>query len=107
MNNDLISREALKKAFENTVCIEPMPYAFVKQIIDNAPTVDLMIARGHSGVVIPITRPHGKWIIDISEKDDYMTRRGWRCSACGTRQTYGKPNYCPTCGAQMDKGGEV
>lgn len=40
MNNDLISREALKKAFEETVCIEPMPYAFVKQIINNAPTVD-------------------------------------------------------------------
>lgn len=39
MDNDLISREALKKAFEDTVCIEPMPYAFVKQIIDNAPTV--------------------------------------------------------------------
>lgn len=36
---DLISREDLKKAFEDTVCIEPMPYAFVKQIIDNAPTV--------------------------------------------------------------------
>jgi hypothetical protein len=36
---DLISRNALKKAFEDTVCIEPMPYAFVKQIIDNAPTV--------------------------------------------------------------------
>lgn len=39
MNNDLISRSALKEAFEKTVCIEPMPYAFVKQIIDNAPTV--------------------------------------------------------------------
>ena len=36
---DLISREALKKSFEDTVCIEPLPYAFVKQIIDNAPTV--------------------------------------------------------------------
>lgn len=40
MNNDLISREALKKAFEDTVVISPMPYAFVKQIIDNAPTVE-------------------------------------------------------------------
>ena len=37
----LIDADALKKAFEDTVCIEPMPYAFVKQIIDNAPTVEL------------------------------------------------------------------
>lgn len=36
----LIDADALKKAFEETVCIEPMPYAFVKQIIDNAPTVE-------------------------------------------------------------------
>lgn len=36
----LIDAEALKKSFEDTVCIEPMPYAFVKQIIDNAPTVE-------------------------------------------------------------------
>ena len=35
----LIDADALKKTFEDTVCIEPMPYAFVKQIIDNAPTV--------------------------------------------------------------------
>lgn len=35
----LIDADALKKAFEDTVCIEPMPYAFVKQIIDNAPTI--------------------------------------------------------------------
>lgn len=40
MNNDLISRSELTKAFEETVCIEPMHYAFVKQIIDNAPTVE-------------------------------------------------------------------
>lgn len=35
----LIDADALKKAFEETVCIEPMPYAFVRQIIDNTPTV--------------------------------------------------------------------
>ena len=36
----LIDADALKKAFEDTLCITPMPDAVVKQIIDNAPTVD-------------------------------------------------------------------
>ena len=94
---DLISRDDLKKAFEDTVCIEPMPYAFVKQIIDNAPTVELY--QGEECVNIKMSedeiekfkqmlqertplytitsdtfvegasaeRPHGKWI-PISER---------------------------------------
>lgn len=36
----LIDADELKKAFKDTVCIEPMPYAFINQIIDNAPTVN-------------------------------------------------------------------
>lgn len=90
MNNDLISREDLKKTFEETVCIEPMPYAFVKQIIDNAPTVE--------------ERPHGKWI----EHQDCHDDTYYTCSHCGEDWTTieGDPmdnlmNYCPMCGADM------
>ena len=45
----LIDADELKKAFEDTVCIEPIPFAFVKQIIDNAPTVDKTCPNCNSG----------------------------------------------------------
>ena len=51
-------------------------------------------------------KPQGKWVVDICENVDFMTRRGWRCSVCGTRQTYGITKYCPYCGAQMSKEGD-
>ena len=36
----LIDANALKETFEKTVVVSPMPYAFVKQVIDNAPTIE-------------------------------------------------------------------
>lgn len=98
MNNDLISREALKKAFEDTVCIEPMPYAFVRQIIDNAPTIDPIFGL--------FKEPHGKWIsqFDYCKQHNLMpTGYGcfWWCNQCdGSNEK--KTNYCPNCGAKMD-----
>lgn len=87
MNNDLISREALKKAFEDTVCIEPMPYAFVKQIIDNAPTVE--------------ERPQGKWgQINVVTMPYLVAYSCPFCKEWGNIQTF-KPNFCPNCGADM------
>lgn len=104
---DLIDREALKKAFEDTVCIEPMPYAFVKQIIDNAPTVELTEEQAidklrETGWLIRhdkemTERPHGKWIYKQIHDYDY-----WECSNCGELCTEGTPktmNFCPNCGA--------
>lgn len=78
---DLISREALKKSFEDTVCIEPMPYAFVKQIIDNAPTV-------------APERPQGKWI-KIGE-----IGLAYKCDKCDEVNVIPE-NFCPNCGADM------
>lgn len=91
--SDLISREALKKAFEDTVCIEPMPYAFVKQIIDNAPTVIVdNYAMGYQDGVRQVLKevaegkhsPQGEWI-PVSERlpkeEDY-------------RPCYGLPDGC-------------
>lgn len=113
MNNDLISREALKKTFENTVCIEPMPYAFVKQIIDNAPTVEVgyltNCANCERVEKIRAKRPHGKWI----EQTEYNGDTYYDCSICGNSWSTidGTPwnngmNYCPNCGAKMDGGEE-
>lgn len=85
MDNDLISRSALKKAFEDTVCIEPMPYAFVKQIIDNAPTVKKKDQRG-------------EWM--VKGQDIY-------CSVCNQESAFNEfgaskfSNFCPNCGADM------
>lgn len=82
---DLISREALKKSFEDTVCIEPMPYAFVKQIINNAPTVE--------------ERPQGEWR-SRKQGDIPITDR---CTNCNYEMKWykNKHNFCPNCGARM------
>ena len=69
--------------------------------IDNAPTVDLLVARGTNGVVIPITRPQGEWY--------YSCDKGWECNQCrktvknmpiddNKKATY---DFCPNCGADM------
>lgn len=57
--------------------------------IDHAPTVD------------PVQ--HGRWIDDLRGFEEFaFFRKGWKCSACGSRNTYGKPKHCPNCGARMD-----
>lgn len=123
---DLISREALKKAFEDTVCIEPMPYAFVKQIIDNAPTVEpfepdyvgaervAARQRGyeegyHNGMRIGKTLnpkiKQGEWI-DHSEDYGYA-----ECPFCehltNCEGNIDELHFCWNCGAELRKGGEV
>lgn len=46
---------------------------------------------------------HGRWIENTDEKRPALFQRGWLCTACGTRQTYGRSEYCPFCGAKMDE----
>ena len=36
-------------------------------LIDNAPTVEIIVARGTHGIFIPLTRPQGEWI-PVSER---------------------------------------
>ena len=117
--DNLISREALKKAFEDTVCIEPMPYAFVKQIIDNAPAVEYTFEEAFQKTVCENklycpARPQGKWIectksgMPLTEYGRMMGEKwyGFKCSRC--KYIY-KGNalvespYCQECGAKMDK----
>lgn len=93
----LIDADELKKAFEITVCIEPMPYAFVKQIIDNAPTVEYSFYQEayQTGYEEGKNeRPQGKWVIE----HDWV-----HCFPCGHEQNY-PSNFCPNCGAEMQKG---
>lgn len=104
MNNDLISREALKEDFKSRLsdCNEWIDKAkdketkirasavkaFICEVImtiDNAPTVE--------------ERPHGEWKLDDTEQFCY-------CSNCEDTY-YPRPldaswYYCPHCGAKME-----
>ncbi len=107
----LIDADELKKAFEGTVCIEPMPYAFVKQIIDNAPTIKTFTLldieeQYRKGLEKGLSeweteRPQGEWIIIDKYSDDY------KCSVCNSypleRGDYPElSKFCPFCGAEME-----
>lgn len=102
MNNDLISREALKKKIQGVVENE-MPIdkkwalglRYALKLIDNAPTVS--------------DEPVGTWIEENVEPDVVLSPHGhrWRCPVCNDWQTYGNPKHCPDCGARLNKCQEV
>ena len=104
MHNDLISRKALKEDFmlwfSKMTDNKRISASLMQQIlcvINDAPTVELLIGRMVNGVVIPVKRPRGEWI--KSNYTDEIT-----CSVC--REVM-KPsifnNFCPNCGADMRK----
>ena len=121
MNNDLISREALKKAFANSKHIKEtvsgldvMEMLAIKEIIDNAPTVKPEKAKEgeivkaytkgfDTGVEIARTeRPQGKWICK-DKVDGHMF--GYSCSNCRNPE-WQITRFCPNCGADMKGGAE-
>ena len=92
LNNDLISREKLQKAFERECIGECGCCKHIKHnpegcaLIDNAPAVDAEPVR------------HGMWEI--------INRNEARCSECKMIRNIGNQtgwNFCPNCGAKMDK----
>lgn len=113
MNNDLISREALKKALESP-CWATWEWKFICECIDNAPTVnttcpncDSGYAQGYSDGYLKgkEARPHGKW----KDLSDGWQEGTYECSNCKSEfvLTEGTPedneyHYCPNCGAKMD-----
>lgn len=133
MNNDLISREALKKVFSDWhnwhTVIGYGKVVFLDKLleeINNAPTVEpfepdyvgaervAARQRGyeegyHNGMRIGKTLnpkiKQGEWY--------YNYQNGWHCSICHESvkdmpTVMGKAdfNYCPNCGAEMRKGDE-
>ena len=130
MNNDLISREALKKDIDNLRLFKPWVREEIKAHIDNAPTVEPekiaianvsfdenklkeivqteVIDKINSGeLVLKDERPQGEW---ITVKQDTMLGtfevKNKVCNKCNHATKYEYP-FCPWCGADMREGGEA
>ena len=120
MNNDSISRSALKEAIRKRLCISSLKYlteqekVIVEEIV-NAPTVEAFTKDDMAGAYNEgyacgsreSERPKGEWIADTSHcyDDDEDT---FECSVCKEPFTLicGTPkdnlyNFCPNCGADM------
>lgn len=113
MNNDLISRSALKDRLkECAYSYDGVNIWIMKDevlgMIDNAPTIEIPNCGGQ---VVPDTlqgwryeeRPQGEWI----NPADCIC---YQCSNCGEYTNNegtvkeGLFDYCPKCGAKMQKG---
>ena len=126
MNNDLISREALKSALKSNCkpeichdygtnwCEACCPHNDFEDLIDNAPTVDIkdeLAGAYNEGYMCGSreaekARPQNKWI-KIFENP---FTNGYVCPFCGhkiqvTEQFLPKVTECESCGADMRKGG--
>ena len=121
MNNDLISREALKELIEDklderyrwdtklTVCEFK---AILEDVINNAPAVDLKAeflrqrSTGKTGLPF-IERPHGEWKPFVYDYDPSIGENHTRPPREGEEQhweEYWAPEYiCSVCGAKNHK----
>ena len=105
MNNDLISREALKRDIMSYKTMPEIRKA-ICEVIDNAPTVEYPFYQEayQTGYEEGKNeRPQGKWIVKSSGTTNY-----YACNKCN--KTFGfdglEPNiefyFCPNCGAEME-----
>lgn len=119
MNDDLISREALKNAkpeFLNEKVVSDTKYQTTKlriyakawnacnscwiDLIDNAPAVRNEYMRGYEAAEREYKRPQGMWKHIVEEDNDV------ECPFCGFQEDGIYYNFCPGCGAKMQIGGE-
>ncbi len=100
----LIDADALKKAFYDQEC-----WNFViGSIIDNAPTVEAytllqvkdLVELNQKLIDELEEKPQGKWIFH----KDYNESCRYGCNQCGNLTNIPN-NFCPNCGAMMQKGG--
>ena len=104
MNNDLISRKALKEVItanhyllsaRNNSTDYGMFTTGIMQAIDNSPTV--------VNEKLTSERPQGEWI--NREAVSNTTFPFWERYECNKCHKYsGYSNFCPNCGADMRKG---
>ena len=97
MNNDLISRSALKEKFDEYIKANPNVsgvFELGKFIIDNAPKVELERVKNELNNELnelKPEKPQGEWKISILS---------YKCSVCEGLSIYNF-NFCPNCGADM------
>ncbi len=111
MNNDLISREALKKEIIELNLDNTSHWSVIYKI-DNAPTVDIWQLRQEvtenalKKAEVLYGRPQGKWVKIF----DNPFTNGYVCPFCGhkiqvTEQFLPEVTECEVCGAEL-KGGK-
>ena len=103
MNNDLISRSALKEAIEQWFIKDKyytgskhrtIPKDELLDVIDNAPPVAESCKELQE---VASERPKGEWKIMSDRYGQY-----YACSVCGYDRSYSYTfNFCPNCGADM------
>ena len=92
MNNDLISREALRKAFhERIYYFNKSSWDEANAIIDNAPTVARSCKKLQE---VANERPQGEWI----DGDCSVCGHSTMCDGWGNDV---ETAFCPKCGAYM------
>lgn len=80
-----------------------IPIKHIKQIIDNAPTVEPICPYLSDNEVkqpcikAPCERPQGEWKTNYTSQ---FFNPGRSCSLCGKIVEFSE-NYCPNCGAHM------
>ena len=112
MNNDLISREDLKKSMRKS--INERYISWTKTItvadiatlifdeIEYAPTVDTTFKEvvAYECGQKSVERPQGEWIKHYDSSDGFT----WlTCSRCMFKAYEDDYNFCPNCGAEMGK----
>lgn len=120
MNNDLISREALKEAFEDCTgdcacCIHNTNDFKYCGLIDNAQAVepDCLTCKqyedgyvygfniGYNKAKSEFKRPQGKWK-EYKLRNDIVVEYAFKCSNCKEDSGLFYPtDFCPNCGADM------
>ena len=118
MNNDLISREALRKDIEHLYSVyadsKDWFYTVVLNHIDNAPTVEPNCEGCNTWVkstellkkrLSYLARPKGEWKVYGKQGGIPITDM---CSNCRYEMKWykNKYNFCPNCGAKMEGGAE-
>lgn len=99
MREDLINRQAAMDALCEACTLASNKSECVFKRLESCMDLNAILN-------VPATEKTGHWTEKYNETDEPLFRRRWYCSECGEWQTYGRPKYCPMCGARM-KGAEA
>ena len=100
--SEYIEREALREELRHC-CIVAFDERSGEPYVIDIP--QLLRRTTVSAEVAPVV--HGEWVLVGTNEHDYETSVEEKCSLCGRYvyryDTEPQDNYCPNCGAKMDK----